>query len=64
MMISSSPVLPDPLESHWVEVRESTIPGAHQGLFLTRDAKKGDIVAFFNGLRWDSNTYKSQCSEN
>ena len=34
-----------------MEVRQSAIPGAGEGLFLVRDVEANDTIAFFNGLR-------------
>ena len=49
--LSDDPLLPDPMETKFVEVRQSDIPNAGEGLFLVKDVKAQDIVAFFNGVR-------------
>ena len=49
--LADNPLLPDPLETRFVEVRQSEIAGAGQGLFLVRDVEANDTIAFFNGLR-------------
>ena len=41
----------DPYESRTVEVRESRIPGAGEGLFAVRDIGVGESVAYFAGVR-------------
>ena len=40
----------DPFENKTVEVRESLIEGAGQGLFTTRTIKEGWFVCFYGGL--------------
>ena len=40
----------DPFENKSVEVRESLIEGAGQGLFTTRTIKEGEFVCFYSGL--------------
>ena len=40
----------DPFESKTVEVRDSLIEGAGQGLFTTRTVKEGEFVCFYCGL--------------
>ena len=47
--ICSSPQLPDPYESKSVQVRESGIPNAGEGLFAREAIKAGRVVAYFNG---------------
>ncbi len=37
----------DPWESEMVEVRESNIPNAGQGLFAKQDLEEGTIIALF-----------------
>ena len=41
----------DPYESRTVEVRESRVPGAGEGLFAVRDIGVGENVAYFAGVR-------------
>ena len=50
-LISSQPHLTDPFEEKTVYVAQSGIEGAGEGLFLRRDVKAGDLVAFYNGVR-------------
>ena len=40
----------DPYESKVVEVRQSLIPGAGQGLFMRRGVEGGVVVAYFAGV--------------
>ena len=41
----------DPYEESMVEVRESLMSGAGQGVFLKREARPNTVLAFYNGLR-------------
>ena len=45
------PTARDPYESRTVEVRESRIAGAGEGLFAVRDIGAGENVAYFAGVR-------------
>jgi len=49
--LSKDPLIPDPMETKFVEVRKSEIPGAGEGLFLIQDVEANDTIALFNGLR-------------
>ena len=49
--ISSDPKLCDPYEQHFVEVRNSQIPNAGQGLFAKNRIERYTVVAFYNGVR-------------
>jgi hypothetical protein len=51
--LSKFPLLKDPLEDTYVEVRSSTIKEAGEGLFLKKAVKAGTVVGFFNGVRVD-----------
>ena len=44
------PEVTDPYESKIVEVRDSLIPGAGQGLFAKQSVEKGCVVAYFAGV--------------
>jgi len=48
--LGAPPTLKDPMESVTVEVKQSRIPGAASGLFLTRSVIKGEVVAFYSGF--------------
>jgi len=50
VIISSEPMLRDPHEEKIVEIRKSTISG--DGVFAKRLVKKGNIIAYFNGVRF------------
>ena len=41
----------DPYEETMVEVRESQLAGAGEGVFLKREAQPNTVLAFYNGLR-------------
>ena len=41
----------DPYEDQMVEVRESLMAGAGEGVFLKREAKPNTVLAFYNGVR-------------
>ncbi len=47
--ICSQPLLADPFESRYVEVRSSSIPNAGEGLFAKENIPAGRLLAFFNG---------------
>ena len=49
-MICEQPRLADPYEERCVYVDTSTIPLAGQGLFAKRYIRKGQVVAYFNGV--------------
>ena len=49
--ISSDLFLPDPYEHKTVEVRDSSIPEAGQGVFLKRSVPNATVVSYFNGIR-------------
>ena len=68
--ICKEPLLPDPYESHYCQIKQSKIKGAKEGLFAKRDLPKDFIVCFYNGVRlrsdeiekdkddWEANAYK------
>ena len=49
--VTSSPLLPDPYEARMVEVRQSEVEGAEDGLFSRRAVAAGTVLAFYNGIR-------------
>merc|ERR1711892_78795 len=49
--LSGSPLVSDPMETKFVEIRKSQLPEAGEGLFLIKDVEENDIIAFFNGVR-------------
>ena len=49
--MTSLPLVPDPYETSMVEVRQSSVPGAEEGLFARRDVMPDTILAFYNGVR-------------
>ena len=49
--IGHQPLVSDPYEDRTVIVRSSGVEGGGDGLFAQRDLAKGDIVAFYNGVR-------------
>ena len=49
--IGDGPLIPDPMENKYVYVANSTLKDAGRGIFLKRKAIKGQIVAFYNGIR-------------
>ena len=66
--LCKKPTIPDPYESSMVEVRNSAIPGAQQGLFALKNIDPNTVLSFYNGIRanpaefnpdtWDHNGYK------
>eukprot|EP01087_Luapelamoeba_hula_P020095 TRINITY_DN6783_c1_g1_i1.p1 TRINITY_DN6783_c1_g1~~TRINITY_DN6783_c1_g1_i1.p1 ORF type:complete len:369 (-),score=57.22 TRINITY_DN6783_c1_g1_i1:12-1118(-) len=65
--ICSAPLVPDPYETYTVYVGPSNLPQSGEGLFTRRALHKGELVAFYNGVRvahtivdardWDQNSY-------
>ena len=55
LAMSVSPLLADPYESRWVEVRQSTVRDGGDGLFARRDIPPDTVVSFYHGL-----VYRSQ----
>lgn len=49
--ISSSPMVEDAYDARTVYIAESSIPGAHEGVFLRRDLARGTLAATYNGVR-------------
>ncbi len=49
--VCSCPLISDPYESRTVSVRQSLISGAGEGLFAARYLLKGEVAAFYNGVR-------------
>ena len=50
--ISSEPLLRDPYEDSMVEVKQSALPGGGEGLFMKKSAQAGEVIAFYNGIRF------------
>lgn len=50
-VFSRTPHLPDPYEAIFVEVRQSRIKDAGQGLFAKTDIEQGTIISFYNGVK-------------
>jgi len=48
---SRCPLLPDPYEEIFVEVRPSMIANAGEGLFAKIDIDVGTVISFYNGVR-------------
>merc|ERR1712133_190753 len=49
--LSHYPLLSDPYEQIFVEVRESRIPRAGDGLFAKVDIEIGTVISFYNGIK-------------
>jgi len=68
--MTTTPLLRDPYESRTVEVRQSRVPGAEDGLFCRCAVPPNTVLAFYNGtklragegdpnrLTWDEDSYK------
>ena len=67
--VTSSPTLADPYESVTVEVKQSNVEGAHDGIFARKNTGKNVILAFYNGIKlipniaspnldWAADSYK------
>jgi len=50
-LISKYPLKRDPYESRLSHARASTIIGAQDGLFASKDIEAGTVVCFYNGIR-------------
>ena len=48
--VGLQPLVRDPYESRTVEVGPSKLGGGGEGLFLRRNVKKKEIIAFYNGV--------------
>ena len=49
--VCSYPINRDPYEDKLIEVKESSVSQAGQGIFAKRDILPGTVVAFYNGTR-------------
>ena len=49
--MTTSPLLRDPYEVAMVEVRQSMVEGAEEGLFSRKNVTAGTVLAFYNGIR-------------
>jgi len=66
--VGENPTVPDPYEGRTVQVLDSVVEGGGEGLYAVRNITKGEIVAFYNGVRlpyqpgqsevWESSGYK------
>jgi len=66
--VTHSPTLRDPYESAMIEVKESNVFGASEGIFAKTFIKSETVVAFYQGLKlpidykeddsWEGNEYK------
>ena len=45
----------DPYEDSLVEVRQSLVAGAGEGIFLRQEVGANTVVAFYNGVRSNEN---------
>ena len=50
--LSKNPLQRDPYEMKYVDIAKSEIPKAGEGVFLKHDVGSGDIVAYFNGVKF------------
>ena len=50
--LSKNPLQRDPYEMKYVDIARSEIPKAGEGVFLKHDVGSGDIVAYFNGVKF------------
>ena len=51
--LSSYPLQRDPYESKLVDIKQSTIPKAGEGVVLKKDVLSGVVVAYLNGVKFD-----------
>ena len=45
----------DPYEESLIEVRQSLVAGAGEGIFLRQEVEANTVVAFYNGVRSNEN---------
>ena len=50
--LSKNPLQRDPYEMKYVDIAKSEIPKAGEGVFLKHDVGSGNIVAYFNGVKF------------
>lgn len=65
----NKPTVPDPYETLSVYVKESSVASSGEGLFASRDIPRGDMVALYNGHKYDNDldemrTRMSDCDYN
>ena len=60
--IGDGPLIPDPMENKYVYVANSTLKDGGRGIFLKTKAIRGQILAFYNGIRMSE--MESRVSEN
>ena len=48
-----TPLQRDPYESKLVDIKESEIPKAGEGVILKTDVPSGTVVAYFNGIKFE-----------
>lgn len=56
--VTSQPLLPDPYEAELVEVRESKVPGAGEGVYALKEIQKGQFFAMYAGIQVDDEQSK------
>ena len=49
--VGALPLVKDPYEERMCEVRRSQVEGGGEGLYAKRNISKGEVVAFYNGVR-------------
>lgn len=54
--LSRNPLVRDPYESKYVDIRKSKIPNAGEGVFLKKNVSQGKVIAYFNGIRIEKNS--------
>ena len=50
--LSNTPLYRDPHESKFVDIQQSKIPKAGEGVALKKDVSLGAVVAYFNGVKF------------
>eukprot|EP00094_Tigriopus_californicus_P000772 TCALIF_00747-PA protein Name:"Similar to setd7 Histone-lysine N-methyltransferase SETD7 (Danio rerio)" AED:0.33 eAED:0.33 QI:70/0.5/0.33/0.66/1/1/3/69/754 len=61
------PNVADPFERKWVELRNSTLLGSGQGLFLKQKPLGDHYISFYNGFMYDqkqAKIYREWCTQN
>ena len=50
--VGAGPLIPDPYEERTVEVRASGVGGGGEGLYVKRNIAKGELIALYNGVKY------------
>ena len=57
--VGPQPLVRDPYERTVCQVRSSQLEAGGEGLFAVRNIARGEIVAFYNGVRYNTTQYNT-----